>query len=173
MTGCEIVREIAEARLVEELAGNIARVNSFDRDELVAITYEALLTTEEARLNDLRKNGHLRYYIARILLNQYNSTTSTYHAIVGAKNGQNGAIFEDKQETPEDLSELMGYVARLSEPDRIIITLYAEHRSCRKLGALLHTSAMTACNQVHRIRRIIKEMIKADEDAEAGRLKWR
>lgn len=173
MTGSDIVREIAEARLVEELACNITRVNSFDRDELVAITYEALLATDEERLNDLRKNGHLRYYIARILLNQYNSTTSTYYAIVGAKNRQNGAIVIDEPETPEELDDLTPYLARLTAADRIIIQLYADCRSYRKLGATLHISAMTACNQVHRIRRTVKDMIKADRDAEAERLKWR
>lgn len=173
MTGSEIVREIAEARLVEELACNITRVNSFDRDELVAITYEALLTTDEARLNDLRKNGHLRYYIARIILNQYNSTTSTYYAIVGAKKGQNGAIITDEPETPEELDDLTPYLARLTEADRIVMQLYADCRSYRKLGAMLRVSAMTACNQVHRIRRIVKEMINADRAAEVERLKWR
>ena len=173
MTKNEIIQEIAGTRLVEELTGNIARVNSFDRDELAAITYEALLMTDEARLQDLHKKGHLRYYISRILINQYNSTTSTYYAVIGAKNRRNGAIVVEEQEGGADIPDVSCYLARLSEPDRIIIQLYADCRSFRKLGAILHTSAMTACNQVHRIRRAIKQMIKEDEAAEAARLKIR
>lgn len=49
---------------------------------------------------------------------------------------------------------------RLTEPDRIIITLYFELQSYRKLGARLGLSHMTAGREVRRIRGVILQEVR-------------
>lgn len=44
---------------------------------------------------------------------------------------------------------------RLSQVDKTIILLYADCASCRKLGARLRVSYVTAMREVNRIKRII------------------
>ena len=61
--------------------------------------------------------------------------------------------------TEEDEAERVKWVIanRLTQADRVIITMYADYLNYRKLGRKLGFSHMTIKTQVLRIRRIIKE----------------
>ena len=77
----KIVGKIAECRTVEDLVRNITHHSQLDADlaDLVQIIYFALLQTDVKRLEELTTSGGLRFYIVRIIQNQYFSKNSTFY----------------------------------------------------------------------------------------------
>ena len=62
-------------------------------------------------------------------------------------------IFNAEDERARRVTRIIDH--RLSQADRTIILLYADCASCRKLGARLRVSYVTAMREVNRIKRII------------------
>lgn len=69
MTTNEAVAWIARHRVAEQIAANIAR--EADRDDLSQLTYVILLGKPSDILTDLIERGGIEYYVARLMLNQY------------------------------------------------------------------------------------------------------
>ena len=78
----KIVGQIAECRTVEDLVRNITHHAQLDADlaDLVQIIYFALLQTDVKRLEDLTSSGGMRFYIVRMIQNQYFSKNSPFYA---------------------------------------------------------------------------------------------
>lgn len=78
----KIVGQIAESRTVEDLVRNITHKSKLDADlaDLVQIIYFALLQTDVKRLEDLTSSGGMRFYIVRMIQNQYFSKNSPFYA---------------------------------------------------------------------------------------------
>lgn len=78
----KIVERIAKCRTVEDLVRSITHHSSIDADlaDLVQIIYFALLRTDVKRLEHLSTSGDLRYYIVRMIQNQYFSMNSPFYA---------------------------------------------------------------------------------------------
>lgn len=76
-----IVEDLARRRVVEEMVSNIARrpPTTPDLKDLVQLVYVILLEYDPAKIEDLDAHGELKYFIARIVVNQYRSTTSTFY----------------------------------------------------------------------------------------------
>lgn len=64
---------------LQEMAKTITRNRSPDWEELCHETILALYGTNAQLIRDLIERKQLRYWAARIMLNQYNSSTSAYH----------------------------------------------------------------------------------------------
>jgi hypothetical protein len=79
-----IVGHIAECRMVEDLVRNITHHSSLEGDleDLVQIIYFALLQTEAKRLDELTKSGGMKFYIIRMIENQYFSKNSPFYTEV-------------------------------------------------------------------------------------------
>ena len=77
----KIVGQIAESRTVEDLVRNITHKSKLDADlaDLVQIIYFALLQTDVKRLEDLTSSGGMRFYIVRMIQNQYFSKNSPFY----------------------------------------------------------------------------------------------
>lgn len=77
-----IVSELARAGVVEDAVRNIAgrALLSGPLLDLVQDVYCILLDCQADRIVHLWESGQIRYYVARIVLNQYRSTTSPYYA---------------------------------------------------------------------------------------------
>lgn len=81
-TKTEIVEAIAKDRMVETMVTNIAhKPMSADLQDLSQMVYLILLEYDEKRLQDLWINNQMHFFIARIIVNQYNSVTSPFHTI--------------------------------------------------------------------------------------------
>lgn len=80
----EIISALARERRVEELVRKIARKGrDADMDDLAQMVYLALLEYDEEKLQDLRDNGQMNYFLARVIVNQCRSNHSPfYHQIV-------------------------------------------------------------------------------------------
>lgn len=73
---------LANERRVETMVENIAhRSLTDDLKDLCQMVYVILLEYDEARLCDLWENGQINFFLARIIINQYRSSTSPFHAI--------------------------------------------------------------------------------------------
>ena len=81
-TKTEIVEAIAKDRMVETMVTNIAhKPMSADLQDLSQMVYLILLEYDEQKIQDLWINNQMHFFIARIIINQYNSVTSPFHTI--------------------------------------------------------------------------------------------
>ena len=81
-TKTEIVEAIAKDRMVETMVTNIAhKPMSADLQDLSQMVYLILLEYDEQKIQDLWINNQMQFFIARIIINQYNSVTSPFHTI--------------------------------------------------------------------------------------------
>lgn len=76
-----IVGQLARSRAVEELVRNITHHPSIEADlaDLVQIIYFALLQTDAKRLEEMTASGDIRFYIVRMIKNQYYSKNSPFY----------------------------------------------------------------------------------------------
>ena len=81
-TKAEIVEAIAKDRMVETMVTNIAhKPMSADLQDLSQMVYLILLEYDEQKIQDLWINNQMHFFIARIIINQYNSVNSPLHTI--------------------------------------------------------------------------------------------
>lgn len=75
-----IVDTLAKGRVVEAMVANIAKQDlSPELKDLCQDIYIILLTYDEAKIVDLWENGEMRFFIARIIINQFRSSNSPFH----------------------------------------------------------------------------------------------
>ena len=73
-----LIEKIAEDKLVEDLVREIGRSESdFNLDDLIQDIYLDLWTKKD-KVNEIPEN-QIRYYIARIVINNIHSRTSPYY----------------------------------------------------------------------------------------------
>ena len=76
-----IIETLAKDRRVEALVENIAHHSlTADLKDLCQMVYLILLEYDESKLQDLWENDQINFFIARIILNQYRSSNSPFHA---------------------------------------------------------------------------------------------
>lgn len=81
-TKTEIVEILARQRVVETMVTNIAHAPmSADLQDLSQMVYLILLEYDEKKLQDLWENNQMHFFIARIIVNQYNSVNSPFYTI--------------------------------------------------------------------------------------------
>lgn len=76
-----IVERLARERVVEEMVENISgrSISVPELQDLSQMVYLILLEYDAAKIQDLYDNGEIGFFIARIIINQYRSTTSTFY----------------------------------------------------------------------------------------------
>ena len=62
---------------LKDIAHNIAGEKS--KDDLLSFVIEELYKCDQDRLDEIIKNGNIRWYLIRIMVNQYHSKTSRYY----------------------------------------------------------------------------------------------
>ena len=76
----DIVDELARERVVETMVQNIARSPlTPELKDLSQMVYQIVLEYDEDKILDLWVNGQIGFFIARIIINQYRSSSSPYH----------------------------------------------------------------------------------------------
>lgn len=82
MNKAEIIEQIAKARMVETMVQNIAHESlstNADLSDLCQMVYLILLEYDEDKLQDLWEHNQMRFFLARIIVNQYRSSYSPFH----------------------------------------------------------------------------------------------
>lgn len=81
-TKTEIIEAVARDRMVETMVTNIAhKPMSADLQDLSQMVYLILLEYDEKKLQDLWENNQMHFFVARIIVNQYNSVNSPFHTM--------------------------------------------------------------------------------------------
>lgn len=73
----DIIEEIARNKLIEELMKNMG-IKDNDKDDLMQEIYLVLLVYDEDKIIELYNNNQLKFFIVRIIQNQYFSKNSRY-----------------------------------------------------------------------------------------------
>lgn len=84
MNKTEIIEQIAKERMVETMVQNIAHQAlsaNADLSDLCQMVYLILLEYDEEKLQDLWEHKQMRFFIARVIVNQYRSSYSPFHTI--------------------------------------------------------------------------------------------
>ena len=77
----DIISEMASERMVEVMVENIAHQSlSSDLKDLSQMVYVILLEYDETKIQELWTNHQMPYFLARIIINQYRSSNSPFHA---------------------------------------------------------------------------------------------
>lgn len=83
-TKTDIVAELARDKVVEEMVMKISHSTSitFDLADLVQMVYVILLEYDETKIADLYDHNQIRFFLARIILNQFRSINSPFHLTI-------------------------------------------------------------------------------------------
>jgi len=102
----KIVAQLAKEKVVETICLRMAGTHILapDLQDLCQNTYLALLKYDAEKIEDLSKTDAIRFFIARILLNQYRSNNSVYEKTFRRFYHYNVLIgvFNDKDEYEPD-----------------------------------------------------------------------
>jgi hypothetical protein len=74
-----IIKELAENKIVEELVSNITKTNSFEINDLIQDIYVFLMEYEDDKIVELYEKNQLKYFIVRMIYNNYFSVNSRYY----------------------------------------------------------------------------------------------
>ena len=78
-----IIEQIAKERMVELMVQNIAhQALNDDLSDLCQMVYLILLEYDEDKLQDLWEHNQMRFFLARIVVNQYRSSYSSFHITI-------------------------------------------------------------------------------------------
>ena len=81
LTKMEIVEILAKERRVETLVANIAHSElTADLKDLSQMVYLILLEYDDNKILDLWNNNQINFFLARVIINQYRSSNSPFHA---------------------------------------------------------------------------------------------
>lgn len=80
MSAAEIIGGLARERVVETAVCNIAgRSLDDDLEDLCQMVYCILLEYDPRRIEAMHAKGQLRWFVVRIIMNQYRSSNSAFH----------------------------------------------------------------------------------------------
>ena len=98
----EIVERIAKERRVETILRNIAKTPlTADLQDLCQMAYVTLLEFDEDKVVELWERGEMNFFIARILMNQYQSVRSPFFRIYRKRQRMQAPI-EDYMDLPDE-----------------------------------------------------------------------
>lgn len=76
----QIIGQLAKDKVVETMVASIAHTDlTDDLQDLAQMVYEALLDTDAQKIERMYQARQIRYYIAKIITNQYRTSNSPWH----------------------------------------------------------------------------------------------
>lgn len=99
----EIVGQLAKERVVETLVQNVTHHSTLQGSllDLVQIIYFALLQTDPARLEHLATTKQMKFYIVRMIMNQFFSQSSPFYKEIRRFSRRSSEISNQISETYE------------------------------------------------------------------------
>lgn len=144
-----------------------------DWEDLLSEVILILLESDREKMEALVARNQMRYWVTRIMLNQYNSSTSPFHykyrmAEVRHRKGAEEIRFwltssqvEDKHEREEQFEAIADAMKTVEWFDRMVTTVYYnEAHSLNTLSAATGISRTTLYKAIKRTRHAIQKEIK-------------
>lgn len=75
----DIINELATQRKVEQFVSNTAKTNAPELNDLAQDIYLALLEYDDEKIEGMYQRNELDFFIARMIVNQYISTSSPFY----------------------------------------------------------------------------------------------
>lgn len=75
----QIIEELATNRKVEQFVSNTAKTNAPELNDLAQDIYLALLEYDDEKIEGMYERNELDFFIARMIVNQYISTSSPFY----------------------------------------------------------------------------------------------
>lgn len=169
----------ANYQALQEMAKTITRNRAPDWEELCHETILALYGSNPDLIRDLIQKKHLRYWAARIMLNQYNSSTSAYHYTYRKPEERNRkaaaeieAWSQPDEVDHEAIEKLHVFIeqemSELPKFERLVTAVYFHHG--HSLNTLSKASGISRTILYKAIKRARYEIAKKYEEQRAGGL---
>lgn len=154
---------------IKEIACTIAKKSKYDCEELCHLIMLNLLESDPQKIEPIIKKNQLRYWIVRMMMNQYNSKTSPFHYTYRkpaerhrlAK--QDIALWYDsdiqkKIEDEEKIDFINSTLSELPYFDKTVTEIYYEHQhSLRTMSKATGISRTTLFKALKRTKNEIKK----------------
>lgn len=159
---------------VVEIARTITRGRYPDYEELAHETILALYGGKPEKIEGLIRTGAIKYWVVRIMLNQYHSSTSTYHYLHRRPNARHRELAEHivAWSEPEALQEeerelLAGYVNSKLEAmphfeKSVTLIYYLHEHTLNTLAAATGISRTTLYKAIKKTRDAIREQYQSE-----------
>lgn len=165
---------------IVEMAKTITRGRHPDYEDLTHMVVEALYKKEASHITQLIERKQLRYWIVRIMLNQYNSSSSPFHYTYRKPSERHRTMHhsilewsndgEFNEGTEELLCLIEEGVRNLPYFDRMITMVYYNHRhSLNTLSQQSGISRTTLYKALRRARKALRDHIEETKGPGAGR----
>ena len=152
---------------LKKMSSTITKGKKPGCEDLFQQTMVYLYETDKVKIETLIKKKQLRYWIARIMMNQYNSSSSKFHytwrkhqeRVNDAKNHiEEWQTSEDEKQLKElDFLQLEESIKKLPFFDRFIISIYyKEEHSLNSLSEATGISRTTIYKAIRKARNEIK-----------------
>lgn len=165
-----MIDQLYRDKRIDEACKKIAKGNDLWQD-LKQELFVVLCEYDQSKLKEIIDKKQIMYFIVRILLNFYNSKTSTFYKKFKHINDEVIDLkyikqLEDESYSDElDKIELAFEQANLSWYERGIAKLYIEEKSFRKLSAKLDIPTRSLCETMKDVKRKTHDLyIKINND---------
>ena len=158
---------------IYEIALKITKGNDIDAQDLTQEVYVIMLEYDQEKLQKIYDNGHLNYWVARVMLNQYIRSTSPFkkkhHSYLKDANAVvSNLAHDDSEETIQDkilfeqrLQQIEEVMKDLHFYDKTLFKIYYESdHSIRSLSESTNISTTSIFNTIKNVRNYIKDEIK-------------
>jgi len=154
---------------IYDLAFKITKGNDIDAQDLTQEIYVILLEYDEAKLQSIVDNGHLMFWLARVMMNQYRSTTSLFQRKHHPKLLDENAIIANLEDVVDDSQEIKEYrLANIAKAlskhhfyDQIIFSIYYDGKgTVRGLAKAMNISPTSIFKTIKSVRTSIRDEVK-------------
>lgn len=157
---------------IKKIACTIAKKSITDCEELCHLVILSILESDQNKINEIIKKKQLRYWIVRMMMNQYNSNTSPYHYTYRKPAERHRAATQDikmwydsdmekKIKDEEKIDFINSTLSDMPYFDKTVTELYYEHNhSLRTMAQETGISRTTLFKTLKRTRNEIKKKAK-------------
>jgi RNA polymerase sigma factor (sigma-70 family) len=156
-----------------ELALKITKGKDIDAQDLTQEIYIILYEYDEQKIRQIYDNGHLKYWVARVMLNQYIRTNSPFKKKHYIQLKDDNAIIKDLcyDDSSDAIDQKILFEQRLAEVYEVMEDLhhydknlfqvyYQSNKSIRALASATGISTTSIFNTLKNVRNYIKDEIK-------------
>lgn len=155
-----------------KLAEKITKGNKVDAQDLVQDLYVIILEYDQEKIKKIVENGHLVFWSARVLMNQYVRTNSAfktkYYTKLRTENYdvKNFQYFDDIEELVEFENKLQfvkDKMNNLHEYDKLLFEIYfSSGKSIRKLAKDTGISTTSIYTTLKNVKQYLKDEVESE-----------
>lgn len=155
-----------------KLAEKITKGNKVDAQDLVQDLYVIILEYDQEKIKKIVKNGHLVFWSARVLMNQYVRTNSAFKTKYytklrtenyDVKNFQYFDGIEELVEFENKLQFVKDKMNNLHEYDKLLFEIYfSSGKSIRKLAKDTGISTTSIYTTLKNVKQYLKDEVESE-----------